>query len=87
MNYIVTATYSPQVQWKLELMIESFKYLGIEDKLYKIQNQHPYHYNSVNNANHILMDLKAQVAKERKEKMNERKKLLESTLNARRVTS
>jgi hypothetical protein len=45
-----TAIYSVSDAWSL----------GIEDKLYKIQNQHSYHYNSVNNANHILMDLKAE---------------------------
>lgn len=34
MKYFVSATLSPQVQWQLELMIESFKSLGIEDKLF-----------------------------------------------------
>lgn len=43
-----TAIYSVSDAWSL----------GIEDKLYKIQNQHSYHYNSVNNINHILFDLK-----------------------------
>ena len=34
MKYFVGTTLSTQVQWQLELMIESFKYLGIQDKLY-----------------------------------------------------
>lgn len=34
MKYFVGTTLSTEVQWQLELMIESFKYAGIEDKLY-----------------------------------------------------
>ena len=34
--------------------------LGIEDKITKIESQHTYHHSSVNNANHILLDLSLQ---------------------------
>lgn len=34
--------------------------LGIEDKISKIESQHTYHHSSVNNANHLLMELAVQ---------------------------
>jgi len=47
-----TAVYAVSDAWSL----------GIEDKIYKIQSQQTYHMGSVNNVNHIKMDLAAQKA-------------------------